>query len=85
MDDETALNCATTFIEASFSRNIGIADNCVDKLAEIAELTYLQSLSLIICAAAMTNFSPKKELAIIEAANYLAKRHVNKEIKNDRS
>lgn len=45
MDDETALNCATTFIEASFSRNIGIADNCVDKLAEIAELTICKLLA----------------------------------------
>lgn len=78
MSDETALSYATTFIKACFGHNIGIADQCVKNVAKIAEVTYLQALSMILCAAAMSNFSPQKELMLIEAATYLAKNHVKK-------
>ena len=78
MSDETALSYATTFIEACFGHNIGIADQCVKNVAKIAEVTYLQALSMILCAAAMSDFPPQKELMLIEAANYLARKHVKK-------
>ena len=80
MNDETALSYATTFIEACFGHNIGIADNCVDEVANSVGISYLQALVMILCAAAMNEFTPEKELKIIEAANYLARKNVEKRI-----
>ena len=46
MNDETALSYATTFIEACFGHNIGIADNCVDEVANSVGISYLQALGM---------------------------------------